>query len=704
MTSPRSPEEIFSDAIELSPADRTRFLDAECGTDARLRDEVESLLQIADGDPALLDFPNRESGEESIPEAIGRYRILERCGSGGMGVVYKGQDPVLRRMVAIKVLPSGSGTATVDARRLESEARYLATLNHPNVATIYALEYDNDVPFLAMEFVAGRTLKELLRAGSLTGKELLRICIDIAAGLGAAHERGIIHRDLKPANVMVSGTGVSKLLDFGIAKDIARPAAEPGTRGGQGVAGPGDTTGIGTPAYMSPEQQLGLAADQRSDIWAFGMLLRECFSTNPQGLPERTRKRLERLSAWCLQQAPDERPASIEVVRKEIIKAQAELVRGRSARLLVAGASVVLIAVSIVAVTRFVVSRRAVPVSVRAHEHSLEGHFSDGSRRDLLPPTWMTDRIDSAFVATRSDGAHLVVGWTKEGTERGGTLLFWNRRGRLLRALGATEENPFAAPGQTNSAMYGRKQFTFVSTGHGSGQTIDVVEYSHYFPSVFRRFEWDDANVREIYRLYHAGNIAPILYSPGLEAGSELMWLSGRIRDGGALRKSVGGVSGNTYFVACFDAKAVGTEVYPGFDSPTLQLAAGAPGAPRIGQPVLYFVLRGYAVVDDRIAWESPGAMTIIDVMRNDDGGLAVLLINTLRFDIDSAADGSTRVALSLGSEGERIMEARARRLRKKTWEVTEAFLADSVVTLVDARPGLAVTGDFRDMRGKIGE
>lgn len=706
MNAPRSPEEIFSDAIELHPSDRARFLDAECGTDARLRADVKSLLQIADGDPSLLEFPNLDREESQAPETIGRYRILQRCGSGGMGIVYKGEDPILRREVAIKILPSESGATSADVRRLESEARYLATLNHPNVATIYALEYDKERPFLAMEFVPGRTLKEILQAGVLTARELLRILADIAAGLGAAHERGIIHRDLKPANVMVSAGGGTKLLDFGIAKDIARRVDDPGARADRRASGPGDTVGIGTPAYMSPEQQLGLAADQRSDIWAFGMLLGECLSANPRDLPERTRKRLERISAWCLRQVPDERPPSIDVVRKEIIRAQADMLRGRRFRLLIAGASLALVALGVVATVRFVASRRAVPVSVRAFEHSLEGRFSDGSRRDLVPPMGVTDRIDSAFVATRPGGAHVVVGWTREGTERGGALLFWDKRGQFLRGFRATDENPFGGPGNITDAMYGRKQFVFVNAAREPQRTIDVVEYSHYFPSVFRRFAWDEAGVKETYRLYHAGNLAPAFYSPGLGGSGELFWLSGRIRDGGTLRRSVGGVSGNTHFVACFDAGTVGTEVYPGLDAPSLDLLPGAPdpGEPRIAQPVLYFVLRGYRVIEERIVWDDPRPMMIVDVMPNGEGGQAVLLASTLRFDIDPVGDGSVHVALSLGSDGERIMEARARRLGKAPGEVTEAFLADSVVSLVDARPGLVVTGSFRDVRGKVGK
>ena len=206
-----------------------------------------------------------------IGQTLGQYHILEKLGEGGMGVVYRARDARLGREVALKVLPEAFAHDPERLARLEREARLLASLNHPNIAAIYALEESEGVRFLVLELVPGETLAERLKAGPLEVPEALRVCAQIAEALEAAHERGVIHRDLKPANVKVTPEGKVKVLDFGLAKVQAGPDLSQGAT----VSGAGTETGVilGTAPYMSPEQARGKEVDKRSDIWAFGCVL-----------------------------------------------------------------------------------------------------------------------------------------------------------------------------------------------------------------------------------------------------------------------------------------------------------------------------------------------------------------------------------------------------------------------------------------------
>jgi serine/threonine protein kinase/predicted Zn-dependent protease len=193
------------------------------------------------------------------------YRICEQLGAGGMGVVYKAEDTRLNRTVALKFLSERLAREAEDYLRFYQEAKAAATLNHPNITTIYAIEEDGDDIFIVMEYVEGQELRDVIRA--LDGPMPVADCIDyarqIAEGLKAAHERGIIHRDIKSSNIMVTGNGRIKLMDFGLAK----------LAGTSHLTQMGTT--LGTAAYMSPEQTRGEETDQRSDIWAFGVVLYE---------------------------------------------------------------------------------------------------------------------------------------------------------------------------------------------------------------------------------------------------------------------------------------------------------------------------------------------------------------------------------------------------------------------------------------------
>src|SRR5713101_2931271 len=207
----------------------------------------------------------------SAGDKLGSYEILAPIGAGGMGEVYRARDARLKREVALKILPDAFARDPERMTRFQREAEVLASLNHPNIATIHGLEHNA----LVMELVEGATLK-----GPLPLAETLRLARQIAEAVEYAHERGVIHRDLKPANIKVTADGTVKLLDFGLAKAVD----EPGPQGNPSVS-PTLTMQstrlgviLGTAAYMSPEQASGKTVDRRSDIWSFGVVLWEILS------------------------------------------------------------------------------------------------------------------------------------------------------------------------------------------------------------------------------------------------------------------------------------------------------------------------------------------------------------------------------------------------------------------------------------------
>ncbi len=205
---------------------------------------------------------------------LGSYEITSLLGSGGMGQVYRAKDLKLDRDVAIKVLREELATDPERLRRFEQEARSASALNHPNIITIHDIGKHGDTPYIAMEYVEGKTLRELLAEGPLPTRKLLQLATQIAEGLAKAHSAGIIHRDLKPENMMISSDGYVKILDFGLAKLLAQPGAdsEADTMTKEGtVAG----AVMGTASYMSPEQALGKPLDARTDVFSLGAVLYE---------------------------------------------------------------------------------------------------------------------------------------------------------------------------------------------------------------------------------------------------------------------------------------------------------------------------------------------------------------------------------------------------------------------------------------------
>ncbi len=222
---------------------------------------------------------------ELTPKQIGHYLIQRELGRGGMGVVYLAKDSRLDRSVAIKVLPEHLAGDAERLTRFEREAKTLAQLHHPNIASIFGIELADGAQYIVLEYVAGETLEQRLSRGPLPIDEALEVCAKIAAGMEAAHDAGVVHRDLKPGNVIISSTGAVKVLDFGLAKVSEQPSSmghmlsESPTLTDPMMLSPTIPGAIlGTAPYMSPEQARGRHVDHRSDIWSFGVLLYECLT------------------------------------------------------------------------------------------------------------------------------------------------------------------------------------------------------------------------------------------------------------------------------------------------------------------------------------------------------------------------------------------------------------------------------------------
>src|SRR5580698_4652329 len=260
---------------------------------------------------------------------LGPYEILAPLGAGGMGEVYRARDAKLGRDVAVKVLPEAFARDSERVARFQREAKVLASLNHPNIATIHGFEQAGEVNYLVMELVEGQTLAERLKSDPPTCNEALAISCQVADALETAHDKGVIHRDLKPANVKVTPEGRVKVLDFGLAKALAGDQG-PDLSDAPTMTAMGTEEGriLGTPAYMSPEQARGKSVDKRTDVWALGCVLyilltgRQAFTGDTlsdmivsilerepdwQALPASTPAKIRDLLRRCLQKDPQRR-------------------------------------------------------------------------------------------------------------------------------------------------------------------------------------------------------------------------------------------------------------------------------------------------------------------------------------------------------------------------------------------------------------
>jgi len=286
---------LFHAAVERPPAERAAFVAEAAGDDDELRREVEALLASDAAGRSVLDrFPLADAaaiaaassdpaGDETplrtalkAGYCIGPYQVVTLIGAGAMGQVYRARDTRLNRDVALKVLPEVSELDSDRMARLKREAQMLAALNHPNIAAIYGFEESQGRHALVLELVDGPTIADLVARGPMALADAVGLARQIADALEAAHDKGIIHRDLKPANIKVTGSGVVKVLDFGLAKvwdgAVGAPFAASPTLTATAL---GECAILGTPAYMSPEQARGRPLDKRTDIWSFACVLFE---------------------------------------------------------------------------------------------------------------------------------------------------------------------------------------------------------------------------------------------------------------------------------------------------------------------------------------------------------------------------------------------------------------------------------------------
>ncbi len=295
-------EALYFEASALDPLNRDQFVRATCADDSAVREEVLAMLAHGQADhPSLAPLaplgelaplgplgalaasiaaPSPEHHPRKLlGSRVGAYEITQVIGQGGMGVVYRAQDSRLGRAVAVKSVPPAFADDAVRMSRFLREARLLASLSHPNIATIFDLAEKDGSHYLVMELIEGHNLAQHLSArGPMRVDEALAVCAQIAAALDAAHEADVVHRDLKPQNVMLSDEGRVKVLDFGLAREVPLRVRESDTTVHHAPAETREGAILGTPGYMSPEQVRGQPVDRRTDVFALGCILYECLT------------------------------------------------------------------------------------------------------------------------------------------------------------------------------------------------------------------------------------------------------------------------------------------------------------------------------------------------------------------------------------------------------------------------------------------
>ena len=517
-------EALYHAADARPQNERTAFVRQACAGDEALAREVLALLDQPASAGAFFAQPAAGIAaplltDESalLGRRIGGYEIVSRIGAGGMGEVYRARDTRLGRDVAIKILPRAFTSDPDRLARFEREARVLASLNHPNIATIHGVEDADGVRAIVMELVDGDTLADRLASLGASHKfmpvrEALAIARQVADGLDAAHEKGIVHRDLNPANIAITRDGVVKVLDFGLAKAVAgAPGGEPGAptftvdRTAEGLL-------LGTVAYMSPEQARGQVVDKRTDIWAFGCVLYEMLTGRGafkqetvtdtlaavierepdwSAVPDATPSAIVRLLHRCLEKDPKRRLRDIGDARHDCdLLADEDTAVGGSGRRKV-GALAVALAITGAAVVGFVaftlmrppggpapvVSRLVISLpsgdDFRARGRQIVDVSPDGrqivyaaNRRLYLRPLTQLDGMPIAGtepppdvpIARRTDGSALNPSFSPDGQ-----WIAFSQNGQLKKvpATGGSavvlasgyEEEPYSVRWQTDGTI-----------------------------------------------------------------------------------------------------------------------------------------------------------------------------------------------------------------------------------------------------------
>ena len=447
--------DLFLAALDLPPDERQPFVDSRCGDDAAMRAEVSSLL-ASDQEagqfieqPAAVLLANLAAGtfkpRLTPGDWLGRYEILQFLGAGGIGEVYRARDTRLGRNVALKLVKDRDDRDA--GSRLLAEARHASTLNHPNICGVYEVDEARGLPFMVLELIEGPTLHTLLRERRPSTMELVQWGRDIAAALEHAHQRGIIHRDLKSANVAISVDGTLKVLDFGLSRPLQMSAGSIQTP----AAALRETSVAGTLTHMAPEVLRGEPADQRIDVWAFGVMLYEAASgvlpfkgdgsleladailgATPEPLPAHLPIELRRLIERCLVKDPASRVASAAELRDALNRIPAESRSRSSSRIRRSLPVLTAIVVTVVAAGVYN-SQPALPADAPAPvlavlplvgDSSAQGFFADGMTEGLIgelgrvegirviaPGTSMRYRNGAAAIrdAARDSGANRLL-------------------------------------------------------------------------------------------------------------------------------------------------------------------------------------------------------------------------------------------------------------------------------------------------------
>ncbi len=388
-----------------------------------------------------------------VGTTISHYKVLEKIGEGGMGEVYRATDTKLNRDVALKILPQQFASDSQRMARFQREAEVLASLDHPNIGQIYGIEEAGQTKALVLQLIEGPTLADKIAQGPFPVEDALKIALQMAEGLEAAHEKGVIHRDLKPANVKVTPEGKVKILDFGLAKAFTGDGGDASVSQSPTISMAATQQGIilGTAAYMSPEQARGQEVDKRTDIWAFGCVFLEMLTGRQafpgklasdilaaviraepewEGLSADVHPDIRRLIARCLEKELRQRKQSIADVRAEIatlpddvlVPNASGLIDGASGRRKVTAA--VAASILAVAITALVIwnLRPADVLPSGAVKRTVI--VLDGNER-LALAEFAPLGVGRPSLALSPDGTHLAYAVDRGGTSQNSTCAAW---------------------------------------------------------------------------------------------------------------------------------------------------------------------------------------------------------------------------------------------------------------------------------------